>query len=118
VKSIADQLPPEIARRIHPDRHKNEAGYWAVRDQLLDQYRGQWIGFADGKVIVSGTSPVTVLHVAESTGLHPFSSSLGGKKSLATSAAQPLVTTPVKVKPNSLSGFSGVLCADHERKNR
>jgi hypothetical protein len=72
MKSIADQLPPEIARQIHPDRRKNEAAYWAVRDQLLEQYRGQWIGFADGKVIASGASPVTVFHEAEATGLHPF----------------------------------------------
>ena len=72
MKSIADRLPPEIARQIHPDRRQNEAAYWAVRDQLLDRYRGQWIGFADGKVIASGTSPVTVFHAAEATGLHPF----------------------------------------------
>ncbi len=72
MKSIADQLPPEIARQIHPDRRKNEEAYWAVRDQLLSQYQGQWIGFADGKVIASGTSPVTVFHAAEATGLHPF----------------------------------------------
>jgi hypothetical protein len=69
---IADQLPPEIARQIHPDRRKNEAEYWAVRDQLLSQYQGQWIGFANGKVLASGTSPVAVFHAAEATGLHPF----------------------------------------------
>ncbi|HEX3148180.1 MAG TPA: hypothetical protein VHR66_08845 [Gemmataceae bacterium] len=72
MKSIVDQLPPEIASRIHPDRRKNEAGYWAVRDQLLDQYRNQWIGFADGVVIASGTSPVSVFHASEASGLHPF----------------------------------------------
>jgi hypothetical protein len=72
MKSIADQLPPEIARQIHPDRRKNEAGYWAVRDQLLEEYRGQWIGFAEGKVIASGSSPVTVFHAAEASGQHPF----------------------------------------------
>ena len=72
MKNIADQLPPEIARQIHPDRRKNEVAYWALRDQLLEQYRGQWIGFADGRVIASGTSPVTVFHAAEATGLHPF----------------------------------------------
>jgi hypothetical protein len=72
MKSIADQLPAEIARQIHPDRRKNETAYWAVRDHLLEQYRGQWIGFADGRVIASGTSPVTVFHAAEATGLHPF----------------------------------------------
>jgi hypothetical protein len=72
MKSIADQLPPEIAGQIHPDRRKNEATYWAARDQLLDQYRGQWIGFADGMVIASGSSPVAVFHAAEGSGRHPF----------------------------------------------
>ena len=64
--------PPEIARQIHPDRRKNETEYWAVRDQLLNQYRGQWIGFANGIVIASESSPVTVLHAAEASGQHPF----------------------------------------------
>src|SRR5437763_4271893 len=72
MKSIADQLPPEIARQIHPNRRRNEAAYWAVRDQLLDQYRGQWVGFAEGRVVASGASPVAVLQAAEATGLHPF----------------------------------------------
>ena len=72
MKSIADQLPPEIASQIHPDWRKHEAAYWAVRDQLLEQYRNQWIGFADGAVIASGTSPVEVLHAAQETGRHPF----------------------------------------------
>lgn len=72
MKTIADQLPPEIAKQLHPARRKNEADYWAVRDQLLAQYEGQWVGFADGKVIASGNSPVTVFHAAEATGLHPF----------------------------------------------
>src|SRR3954451_15604029 len=74
---IADQLPPDIARQLHPDRRKNEAAYWAVRDQLLPRYRDQWIGFADGKVVASGRSPVTVFHAAESTGLHPFFTCVG-----------------------------------------
>src|SRR2546421_300874 len=59
MKSLADGLPPEIARQIHPDWRKNEAAYWAVRDQLLKQYQGQWIGFADGAALVGlpPTSP-------------------------------------------------------------
>ena len=72
MKPIIDQLPPDIAKQIHPDRRKNEAAYWAVRDQLLGQYRDQWIGFADGQVIASGVSPVEVFHAAEATGRHPF----------------------------------------------
>lgn len=53
MKSLADALPPEIAQKIHPDWRKNEATYWVVREQLLSQYRDQWIGFADGDVIVA-----------------------------------------------------------------
>ncbi|HET6880282.1 MAG TPA: hypothetical protein VFI31_09010 [Pirellulales bacterium] len=72
MKPIADQLPPEIARQLHPDRRKNELEYWVARDQLLKQYQDQWIGFADGQVIAAGASPVTVLHAAEASGRHPF----------------------------------------------
>jgi hypothetical protein len=70
--SIADQLPPEIANQLHPDRRKNETDYWSARDQLLGPYYGQWVGFADGRVIASGHSPVAVSHAAEASGLHPF----------------------------------------------
>lgn len=75
--SLADRLPAEIARQIHPDWRKNEAAYWAVRDQFLGQYQGQWIGFADGAVITSGTSPVAVFHAAEATGRNPFVTRVG-----------------------------------------
>jgi hypothetical protein len=51
MKTIADQLPPEIAKQLHPARRKNEAEYWAVRAQLLAQYEGQWVGPA--KVVVN-----------------------------------------------------------------
>jgi len=77
MKSLADALPPEIARQIDPNWRKNEAAYWAVRDELLGQYQGQWIGFADGAVIASGTSPVAVFHAAEAMGRSPFVTCIG-----------------------------------------
>lgn len=77
MKSLADELPPEIAQQIHPDWRKNEVGYWAMRDRLLNQYRDQWIGFADGMVIASGTSPVAVFHAAEESGQNPFVTCVG-----------------------------------------
>jgi hypothetical protein len=43
----------------------------------LAQYAGQWIGFAEGAVIASGTSPVAVFHAAEATGRHPFVTCVG-----------------------------------------
>lgn len=72
MKSLADGLPPDIAKQLHPDLLRNEAEYWAVRDQLLSRYQDQWIGFADGQVVASGRSPVEVLHAAQKTGRHPF----------------------------------------------
>ena len=72
MKSLADGLRAEIARQIHPDWRKNEAAYWAVRDQLLGQYQGQWIGFADGVVIASGARPVVVFHAAHQAAEHPY----------------------------------------------
>jgi hypothetical protein len=75
MKSLADGLPPEIARQIHPDWRKNEAAYWAVRNQLLNQYRGQWIGFADGAVLVAAPTPLEVFLALRQSQQHPFGSS-------------------------------------------
>ena len=77
MKSLADLLPPEIARQVHPVWRKNETDYWAARDHLLAQYGGQWIGYAGGAVVASGGSPVAVFHAAEASGLHPFVTCVG-----------------------------------------
>ena len=77
MKSLADLLPPEIAAQLHPDLLKNEAAYWKVRDQLLPQYQGQWIGLADGVVVASGRSGVKVLHEAQQPGRHPHVTRVG-----------------------------------------
>ncbi len=118
MKSIADQLPPEIARQIHPDRRKNEAAYWAARDQILQQYHGQWIGFADGSVVASGSSPVAVFHAAEASGLHPFLICVGKEEQPcrirrvafpydATYAGEPLPLISVEFRLTS--GLPGVV---------
>ncbi len=118
MKSLTDQLPPEIARQIHPDWRKNEAGYWAARDQLLSGYQGQWIGFADGVVIASGTSPVAVFHAAEASGRHPFVTCVGKedepcrmrRASFAYDASYPGEPLPiVSVEFRSVSGAPGTL---------
>jgi hypothetical protein len=77
MKSLVDGLPPEIAKRIHPEWRKNEAGYWAKRDGLLSQYCGQWIGFSNGAVIAAGTSPVEVFHAAHDFVKHPLVTCVG-----------------------------------------
>ncbi|MBI4558227.1 MAG: hypothetical protein HY706_11650 [Candidatus Hydrogenedentes bacterium] len=77
MKSLIEGLPSEIAQRIHLDWKKNEAGYWAQREQLLARYRGQWIGFAHGRVIAAGTSAVETFHKAQESGEHPFVTCVG-----------------------------------------
>jgi hypothetical protein len=75
--SLSNGLPPEIAVQIHPDWRRNEAAYWATRDELLKQYAGQWIGFADGTVVASGVRSVTVFHAALDASPHPFVTCVG-----------------------------------------
>lgn len=77
MRSLVEALPREIAQRIHPEWRKNEADYWATRDMLLPQYRGQWIGFSNGAVIAAGTSPVEVFHTANELTKHPFVTCVG-----------------------------------------
>ena len=72
MKSLADRLPPEIARQIHPDWRKNEAAYWIERNHLLPQYEGKWIAFADGAVVVAASTPLEVFLAIQSSQQHPF----------------------------------------------
>lgn len=34
MKSLADGLPADVARQVHPDWRKNEAAYWTVRERF------------------------------------------------------------------------------------
>jgi hypothetical protein len=85
---------------------------------LLAQYRDQWIGFADGAVIASGTSPVAVFHAAAATGRHPFVTCVGREDEPTrmrrvslpydgTYPGEPLPVLPVEFRP--VSGSPGVL---------
>jgi hypothetical protein len=77
MKSLADNLPPEFAAKVSPEWRKNEADYWAAREQLLPQYQHQWIGYADGVVVASGKSAVDVLHAARQVRRHAFVTCVG-----------------------------------------
>jgi hypothetical protein len=77
MKSLADDLPPEIAQQIHPDWRKNEVDYWSVRDQLRGQYHGQWIAFAEGAVVCAAARPLEVFLAVQDSGGHPFVTRVG-----------------------------------------
>jgi hypothetical protein len=36
--TLSEGLPPHVASQVRPDWRKNEADYWALRDQLFAQY--------------------------------------------------------------------------------
>ena len=103
MKSIADQLPPDIASQIHPDWRKNEAAYWGLRDQLLSQYQGQWVGFADDAVIASGNSPVDVLHASQQSGRHPFVICVGREEE------------PSRIRRSTFLCDTGLFCWQRQR---
>jgi len=119
MKSLADALPPEIAKQIHPDWRKNEAAYWAVRDQLLAQYQGRWIGFADGAVMVAASTPLEVFLAVQPSGRHPFVIRVGHedepwyrirRTSFTYDTAYASTALPVvSAEFRSASGFTGLL---------
>jgi hypothetical protein len=118
MKSLADGLPPEIARQVHPEWRKNEAAYWAVRDQLLQQYQSQWVGFADGKVVASGARPVAVFQAAHQAAAHPYIICVGREEepyrmrrtNFAYDTSYPGEALPVlRVEFRRVSGVSGSL---------
>ncbi len=77
MQSLADRLPDELARQVDPEWRRNEAAYWAVREELLEVYHGKWIGFAGGKVVAIGIRPVLVERAAEDAAEHPFVTCVG-----------------------------------------
>jgi uncharacterized protein YcaQ len=118
MNSLADNLPPEIARQIHPDWRKNEAGYWALRDQLLAQYRDQWIGFADGAVIAACKTSLEVFHTPGVVERHPFVICVGRedepyrirRAAFAYDTAYPGQALPlINAEFRSVSGSAGLL---------
>jgi hypothetical protein len=119
MRSLADGLPPDIARQIHPDWRKNEAAYWGVRDKLLHQYQGQWIGFADGAVLVAAPTPLEVFLALQQSGRHPFVIRVGHEDepwyrirrvSFAYDTAYPSAALPViSVEFRPTSGSTGLL---------
>lgn len=77
MKSLADGLPPEIACQVGAQWRKNEAAYWAVRDQLLSQHQGQSIGFADGAVVATASTSLALFLAIQRRPQHPFVGRVG-----------------------------------------
>jgi hypothetical protein len=118
MKSLADALPPEIAKKVHPDWRKNEVDYWSVRDHLFTAYRGQWIGFSGGKVIAAAETPLEVFVAIRSSNGHPFVIRVGHedepwyrirRASFAYDTAYPSTALPVvSAEFRSTTGSPGV----------
>jgi hypothetical protein len=112
MKSLADGLPPEIAKQVDPSWRKNEAAYWAVRDQLVQQYQGQWIAFADGAILVAAATPLEVFLAIHQSPQRPFVIRVGHENEpwyrirrtiLAYDTAYPSAALPVVSAGNFLA---------------
>lgn len=77
--SLADGLPPEIAAALPPEWRANEIAYWSARPELLAEFSGLWVAFADGAVIAAGPNDIEVLHAATASGRHPFLTRVGAE---------------------------------------
>jgi hypothetical protein len=77
MNSLADNLPADIAKKVHPDWRKNEAGYWVARSQLLGQYQGRWVAFADGSVVADDSTPLGVFLAVQKLATRPFVTRVG-----------------------------------------
>lgn len=76
-RSLAEGLPPDVAKQLHPDWYKNEADYWAVRETLLAKYENTWVAFSNGAVISADKRPSKVSSEARQITAHPFITCVG-----------------------------------------
>jgi hypothetical protein len=74
-----NNLPADQQQRVHPDSLANEREYLLLRDNLLPQYRGQWVAVQGGKVIAAGAKLMEVMDQACAFGGHPFFALVGAE---------------------------------------
>jgi hypothetical protein len=79
MRSLADGLPPDVLADIPKEWFDNEREYWKVQPEILADFNGQWIAFADGLVIASGPIPVDVYHAAAASKRHPYMARVGAE---------------------------------------
>jgi len=72
-------LPPHQQQHLHADFLANEQAYLQMRDNLLPQYRGQWVAVHGGQVVVSGVNLMEVMDRAFALGGHPFITLVGAE---------------------------------------
>jgi predicted aspartyl protease len=72
-------LTSDQQQRLHPDFLANEQSYLQMRDQLLGQYRGQWVAVHQGKVVAAGHKLIEVMERASTGGGHPYIALVGSE---------------------------------------
>src|SRR5437870_10163074 len=72
-------LPPDQQRRLHPEFLANEQAYLHMRDQLVAQYRGQWVAVHDGRVIAAGPELMEVMDRATVAAGYPYVALVGAE---------------------------------------
>ncbi len=79
LKIETTNLPPSQQQQLHPDFLANEQSYLQMRDQLLAQYRGQWVAVQGGRVIAAGPKLMAVMELASTSGGHAYIAFVGAE---------------------------------------
>jgi hypothetical protein len=77
-------------KRLHKDFVENERLYWRMREQLLGQYRGQWVAIEGGRVVASGDDLFDVTDKVGKLGCHAYIARVGQEDSLVSHQYLPL----------------------------
>jgi predicted aspartyl protease len=72
-------LTAEEQQRLHADFLANEQSYLQMRDQLLTQYRGQWVAIHQGTVVAADKDLLRVTEEAGAVGGHPYIALVGAE---------------------------------------
>jgi hypothetical protein len=76
-RTQTNNLSADQRHRLHADFLANEQDYLAMRDSLLQQYRGQWVAVHNGRVIAANPNVLVVTEAAAATSGHPYVALVG-----------------------------------------
>ena len=95
-------LPKAQQRYLHKDFIENEKHYWTIRDQLLREYRGQWVALHDGKIVATSLDIFDLVEQVGKIGGHPYIAKVGEEESLVFKVRQRGFSYDEEYKPFAL----------------
>jgi hypothetical protein len=79
LQTQTNNLPQDQQQRLHLDFVANEQAYLLMREELLAQYRGQWVAVHNGQVLAAGPKLMEVMEGSSRCGGRPYVALVGGE---------------------------------------